>query len=792
MKTFFLGLLVIITFFSETVLANETARVFRVQSDVTDKIENSEDLLELGKESEGGSLSAKYKLAMHHLHGGNISEGMRLLKETAIQKYQPAFRMLAEIYFNGYFNQPFSKKETAVWVKKAFEAGDYETMYRFSDFFAGYKIYEDAIFWMEKVADKKYKDSKDKLAVLLKEKETQKQELKKLKEKAERGHVQSMVDLATIYTNLMRSKEDWKKGFDYSMKAADNGSEVGQFYVAECYRKGIHVEISKEKYIEWIKKAADNNNLLSQYYMGEYHYSRTEYDKAVEYFEKSAYQGYVPSQARLGKLYFDGEENWHLSEKQVNDMMRFHVKTGIRRDLDEAIFWLEEAAAHNDTVSMHYLGQLLFNGMLGENNKQKGLILLEKSMAAGNPLSAYYLAVIHEKGFIVKQDYNKAFICASNAITLGYDNTGIRAYKAKMQKILDDGKSLEKTEENTQDIIRESLALYSQKKYKEAFDLNLKEAEKGSYSAVEGLCFLANNVKLAEEDKEKFMVFLKNKAKKSVQAKMWLASFCKQGKFFDKDLKKAKKLFLEAVKEPVEEDAKKYKSLYVYQVGQKLKTVETTYPYPEYCHNIEGAMSLQNREGGEYLETETISYILEDKDPGHRQAMFQLAHLFFEENNIAEAVKWAKLSAKKHFKEAYILLGNIYANKGDMEKALEYYIHMAKDGNIPVQRNLVGIYANMKNQDEFIKWIILLAKKGDPKMQHTAGKMYNSPNVMKVDKNKAKFFLEAAARNGVVAAMTGLGGFYLENKDFKNARIWLKKAADNGDKKAEAVLKRLR
>ena len=94
-------------------------------------------------------------------------------------------------------------------------------------------------------------------------------------------------------------------------KAAEDGSPMAQYYMAVSYYG--HDDIKNQDYnkaLEWLEKSAEQGLMeaqfdLSQFYLKGYT-AKKDKSKAVYWLKKAAEQGYMVAQYNLGVLYYNG------------------------------------------------------------------------------------------------------------------------------------------------------------------------------------------------------------------------------------------------------------------------------------------------------------------------------------------------------------------------------------------------------------------------------------------------------------------------------------------------------
>ena len=136
----------------------------------------------------------------------------------------------------------------------------------------------------------------------------------------------------------------------------------------------------------------------------------------------------------------------------------------------------------------------------------------------------------------------------------------------------------------------------------------------------------------------------------------------------------------------------------------------------------------------------------------------------------------------------------------DFRKAVEWYLRLAKTGDVRAQTNLGLMYARgygvSKNMAEAHRWWNFAAIQNDPGAQYNLGLTYISGEGVAVDHERAARWFREAARRGHVQAQHNLGMLYHEGKgvakDPRQAYYWVRVAALQGDEVAAGALPKLR
>jgi TPR repeat protein len=133
----------------------------------------------------------------------------------------------------------------------------------------------------------------------------------------------------------------------------------------------------------------------------------------------------------------------------------------------------------------------------------------------------------------------------------------------------------------------------------------------------------------------------------------------------------------------------------------------------------------------------------------------------------------------------------------DETKAFKLFKNAANSGNMNAQYQTGTCYetgsgcaADFGKAKEFYE---MAARQGDSPAMDRLGVLYyqGGPGLRKDEKQSFEWFLRAASF-GIVDSMFAVGCFYAEgfgtSKNLKEARKWLKLAADNGHKEAAEAL----
>lgn len=140
---------------------------------------------------------------------------------------------------------------------------------------------------------------------------------------ANQGDIDAMVSLGTMYYSGVEDygiHKDFNTAFHYYSDAAYAGDADAQLYLAYMYLRGEGTEQDLEKAFEWTEKSAEQGFAQAQNELGRaYEQMKQDYNKAIEWYKKAAAQGYHDAQKNLDRLYENGGAPQTASKKSTAD-----------------------------------------------------------------------------------------------------------------------------------------------------------------------------------------------------------------------------------------------------------------------------------------------------------------------------------------------------------------------------------------------------------------------------------------------------------------------------------------
>lgn len=225
--------------------------------------------------------------------------------------------------------------------------------------------------------------------------------------------------------------------------------------------------------------------------------------------------------------------------------------------------------------------------------------------------------------------------------------------------------------------------------------------------------------------------------------------------------------------------------------------------YPNAMYSLAQAYELGN--GVQKSQREAFHWYLKSAESDNALAQYQVGMRYMVANGTVndsyKAFYWFERSAEQNIDMAQLELARMYeygiATNHNPEKAYEWYLKAAKNHNADAQLRLGESFrrAIFTHTDQIIAhyWFCHAAEQQVAEGQFQCGSDYIiGQGVKKIDMSEALKWLEAAGHQEHVEAQAMLGTLYYEpweaskllepdeGQNFKKAKYWLAKAANNG------------
>lgn len=129
---------------------------------------------------------------------------------------------------------------------------------------------------------------------------------------------------------------------DNCLSQAKRGDAKAQYKLGEIYIKGLGVKKNLRQSLEWYNKSAEQGYAEAQFYLGKWYYRRKIY-LAADWYRKAAKQGHMEAQFNLGGMYSSGR--------------------GEYRNYHSAAKWYQKAAKQGHVKSLFNLGVMYEKGL---------------------------------------------------------------------------------------------------------------------------------------------------------------------------------------------------------------------------------------------------------------------------------------------------------------------------------------------------------------------------------------------------------------------------------------------
>ncbi len=367
--------------------------------------------------------------------------------------------------------------------------------------------------------------------------------------------------LGKLYLHGQGVDKDFDKAIEYFERADAIESANAQFELGHIYEYGKGISASIPRALYYYEKAAKQGDTDAQYKIDvltgkltkqdrnldfekalNYTYGYTikvDFDKAIEYYQKSADKGDATSLYNIGFIigltsstkqekleieYYKKSSELGNVYAQIALSNRYYLGLGVDIDKAKSLYWETKAALQGNIESMKKVARQYYLGKGTSKNYDEAIYWYQKAVDKGDKESLYDLAEMHRKGEGFDKNTDKAVELFTKAAELGYAEAQDKLAKYYLR------------------------AIYVKRDYQKALDWATKAADQGVAEAYGKLAFLYSTGKdVVEINAEKaFEYFNKAVDLGSVKAMTNLAKYYLSGVGTKKDKPKAFKLFKRA------------------------------------------------------------------------------------------------------------------------------------------------------------------------------------------------------------------------------------------------------
>ena len=281
-----------------------------------------------------------------------------------------------------------------------------------------------------------------------------------LQSEADLGNILAIHDLGKLYSTEKLGSRNEEKSFAYYKEALQGFTEIEPnadfmfpyetvcqkpvdmrsyiwYRIGKMHCYGLGTEQNYEKAFEWFLKSAAEGNKFAQYSLGNLYYYgngvERDLSQAFQWYMKSAQQGQPYASYAVAQMYSKGEyvtknegaaQRYYKaalsgflkleSKDQADDNLFYKIGTmyknslGTPKDMIKAIEYFKRSAEMNNIYAKRTLALEYISGKHLELDIEKGLEMLTECADSGDIMSCYKLGKIYFKGEIVYEDLNVA------------------------------------------------------------------------------------------------------------------------------------------------------------------------------------------------------------------------------------------------------------------------------------------------------------------------------------------------------------------------------------------------
>lgn len=289
------------------------------------------------------------------------------------------------------------------------------------------------------------------------------------------GNVLAIQDLGKLYSTDKLGEKDEKKSFSFYEEAFQGFMEIepdsdfmfpyepkykGQvmkpvdmrsyvwYRIGKMHCYGLGTEQDYEKAFEWFLKSAQEGNKFAQYSLANLYYYGNGVEKdlsqAFLWYQKSASQGQPYASYAAAQMYSKGEyvaENKETAQRyykaalsgfleleskdQADDNLFYKIGVmyknglGTEADISKAIDYFKRSAEMNNKNSLYEYGKALIQGNHIEADLEKGLECVEKAMKLKNSNAKRFFALEYISGEHFSQDIEKGLFMLTECADKG-------------------------------------------------------------------------------------------------------------------------------------------------------------------------------------------------------------------------------------------------------------------------------------------------------------------------------------------------------------------------------------
>lgn len=642
-----------------------------------------------------------------------------------------------------------SYKRALLWYRKAAELGITDAWTCIGQMYEeGYgieKSYKDALENYKKAADNNNAEAIYYLGKMYEEGMGVDKDINKAIElylkSTELGSVSAQRRLGDLHFHGIGLTQSYNKAMEYYLKAADHGDTISKSSIGYMHLFGYGVKKDYNKAFQWYSQAAECGNGDAQYNLGSLYQNgqgvSKDLVKSIQWFMKAAYQKQPQALNELCDL-LDKETSVVLNEMAQSNHSDLQYLIGLtyynnsNANLKKAIEWYRIAGEAGSMEAKSKLASIYFHGEAEDQEYKETLKWNNEAAMVGDADAQYNLAMMYYEGQGVECDRFIAKKWFYEAAELGHTKAMIRLgdlYLIDRWFFMKEESALECYEKAANlgdaEARLKYLMMRDKGEYKSPFYWYKKQALKGNPTARKAFDYIYDYYKKMSYNI--ISKYEKSAASGSIDAQITLALVYLMGFHVNQDTDKAAKYFKDAATQG----------------------------------DIDAHIFLANMYEGIGLEADYnlaakwYKMLIELGLSHHRK----LAVCYDKAGNFNEAFRWFLTAAEKG--DVSIKLAEYYhkgiGTKQDFIKACEIYqIIINEENDKNACRELGYMYYLGQGVEKNHKIAAELLERGGPysdsEILYALGDIYSSGKVEDKDYRKASNYLRRAAKKGIKRA----------------------------------------
>lgn len=385
---------------------------------------NIEDIEEIREKAKKGDVRAKFLQAQLYEEGKyekqNLKKAFMLYKSCADAEYDSAYFNLGRMYELGKgIVQNFSM--AYAYYQKLEDQDHAEAAFRIAQLYeAGLGTEEDrakAVSMYLKAWRLGHNPAKVKVDNLPVDSLADKKDISYIYFKAQNNDPQSQYLVGRMYEEGAGFEKNLSKSFDYYLKAADAGYPKAMIALGDMYAKGKEVKRNTRLATKYYLKAASLGDKDAEKRLKTIDISNTLDPNSVDYLVYTANSGVAADQYKLYQKYFYGD--------------------GVKTDYDKALEYCQRSASNDYQPAIMTIANLYDKGIIVNRDPKSAFRYYRKAALLKNDSALFIIAEKYARGDGVKRDEARAVRYYLTAAINGVETATMRLTAYDILKYVD-------------------------------------------------------------------------------------------------------------------------------------------------------------------------------------------------------------------------------------------------------------------------------------------------------------------------------------------------------------------